>query len=200
MILLIDNYDSFVHNLARYVGLAGRARRTVRRNDAITLEEIVNLRPEAIILSPGPCTPAEAGICLSLIRKFHETIPILGICLGHQCIGEAFGGRTVKANRPMHGRASLIEHDGRGIFDGLPSPLQGGRYHSLVTAFPAGAPLEVTARVQGEETIMALRHPDYPVCGLQFHPESILTGHGLDLMRNFLRLAIDWNTQQRAAV
>lgn len=191
MILLIDNYDSFVHNLGRYVGRLGRERIVVR-NDAITLDGIAAMKPEAIILSPGPCTPKEAGICLPLIEKFYDRIPILGICLGHQCIGEAFGGRTVRAARPVHGKASTIENDGGGIFSGLPPRFDGGRYHSLAVDLPAGTQLKITAQTE-DGVIMALQHKRYPVCGLQFHPESVLTEHGPEILRNFMNAADAWN-------
>ena len=198
MILLIDNYDSFVHNLARYMGRLGRARR-VERNDQITVAEIATMRPSAIVLSPGPCTPREAGISVDIIRQFHKTIPILGVCLGHQCIGEAFGGRTVRAAKPCHGKTSIIEHIDDDLFLGIPNPLEGTRYHSLVVELPANSPLTVTARVQGEDTIMAMRHTSYPVYGLQFHPESVLTEYGLDILRNFLASADHWNERYRRA-
>jgi anthranilate synthase/aminodeoxychorismate synthase-like glutamine amidotransferase len=198
MILLIDNYDSFVHNLARYTGQAGRPR-TVVRNDAITIRDIAVMAPEAIILSPGPCAPGQAGICLELIEKFHRIIPILGICLGHQCIGEVFGGRTVRAAQPMHGKASVIEHDRSDMFAGLPRRMRGARYHSLVTELPALTKLTVSARVKDEDTIMAIRHAHYPVRGLQFHPESVLTEYGEELMLNFFALADAWNAVRKAA-
>lgn len=198
MILLIDNYDSFVYNLARYVGKLGRGRHVVR-HDAITIGEIETLRPEAIILSPGPKSPHDSGICMDVIEHFHQTIPILGVCLGHQCIGEAFGGRTVCANRPMHGKTSLIRHSGEGIFLGLPEPLEVARYHSLMTALPANTALDIVATVDGEDTIMALQHREYPVYGVQFHPESILTTYGLDLMRNFMNLADEWHEKRKEA-
>lgn len=188
MILLIDNYDSFVHNLGRYVGRLGQPREVVR-NDKITMDEIARLDPAGIIISPGPCTPREAGISMNLIKSFCHEIPILGICLGHQCIGEAFGGRTVRAPYPCHGRSSLIHHDGEDIFMGLPNPLEGARYHSLVTKLPANTPLQVTAHIEDERTIMGVKHRDLPVYGLQFHPESILTDFGHDLLRNFITLA-----------
>lgn len=199
MILLIDNYDSFVHNLGRYCGQLGRERAVVR-NDAIRLSEIAAMAPEAIILSPGPCAPKEAGICLKLIEKFHDTIPILGICLGHQCIGEAFGGRTVPAPQPFHGKDSPITHDGTGIFQGIPPSFRAGRYHSLAAELPPDTPLKVTAR-SGDGTIMAMQHNQFPVYGLQFHPESVLTEHGLELMANFMRLSDAWNAapERRAA-
>ncbi len=201
MILLIDNYDSFVHNLARYVGQLGLPRR-VARNDALTLTEISEEPPAAIILSPGPCTPAESGICLPLIEKFHRAIPIFGICLGHQCIGEAFGGRTIRAPAPQHGKASAITHDGSDIFHGLPQPFEAGRYHSLMVDLPPESPLKISARLydpQGQDVIMALRHPLYPLRSLQFHPESILTPQGLTLMENFFALTARWNEQRSAA-
>lgn len=187
MILLVDNYDSFVFNLARYVVELG-FRRLVVRNDAIGLEEIEALAPTHVILSPGPCGPAEAGISVPLIRRFGGRIPILGVCLGHQCIAAAHGGRVGRARRPMHGRASPIVHDGRGIFAGLPSPLRVTRYHSLIVE-DEGLPeeLEVTAR-SPEGEIMGLAHRHHPVHGVQFHPEAVLTEHGYDLLHNFLRL------------
>lgn len=194
MILLIDNYDSFVHNLGRYVGRLGRERRVIR-NDAVTLDEIAALAPEAIILSPGPCTPQEAGICLPLIEKFHDRIPILGICLGHQCIGEAFGGRTIRAPQPVHGKTSIIQHDGGGIFSGMPSMFRATRYHSLVVDLPEGTPLKIAARTD-DGTIMAVQHERYPVYGLQFHPESVLTEHGLAILGNFVHAADAWNAAQ----
>jgi len=195
MILLIDNYDSFVYNLARYVGLVGRERR-VTRNDAITLDEIALDPPDAIILSPGPCTPTEAGICNDIIKHFHTRIPILGICLGHQCIGEAFGGRTVRAPYPCHGKTSEITHTADDMFMGLPNPMQGARYHSLIAHISADVPLEITAHTDDEDDIiMGFKHKEFPTYGLQFHPESILTNYGLDLIRNFMMIADDWNTR-----
>ena len=186
MILLIDNYDSFVFNLARYVGELGHAREVVR-NDAVTVEEIERIAPDAIILSPGPCTPKEAGISNQVIAELGLRIPILGVCLGHQCIAEAYGGLVVRARRPMHGKTSLVAHDGKGVFRGLPDPLRVTRYHSLV-AEPGQVPpdLEVTAwSPEGE--IMGLRHRTHPVEGVQFHPEAVLTERGHDLLANFLR-------------
>lgn len=194
MILLIDNYDSFVHNLGRYCGRLGRERRVVR-NDAIILRDIETMKPEAIILSPGPRSPKEAGICLSLIEKLHTRIPILGICLGHQCIGEAFGGRTVRAAQPVHGKTGTIAHDGAGIFAGIPPSFRAARYHSLVTELPQDTALQVTAR-SDDSAIMAMQHNRYPVYGLQFHPESVLTEHGMDLLANFMRIADAWNAAQ----
>jgi anthranilate synthase/aminodeoxychorismate synthase-like glutamine amidotransferase len=185
MILLIDNYDSFVHNLARYVGELGWPR-TVMRNDAIDLESIAALSPSHIMLSPGPCTPAEAGISTGLVRRFAGVVPILGVCLGHQCIAAAFGGRVVRAHRPMHGKTSPIRHDGSGVFAGLPSPLRATRYHSLVVE---GLPDELVVNAWSEEgEIMALRHRTLPVIGIQFHPEAVLTERGHDLLGNFLTL------------
>lgn len=187
MILLIDNYDSFVYNLARYVKELGFNVR-LERNDAISLEQIAALAPSHIILSPGPGTPSAAGICIELIQRFAPDIPILGVCLGHQAIGEAFGAKVVQAKQPRHGKASLIEHDSSRIFQDLPKPLQVGRYHSLIVS-PLGLPscLKVTAWSKANE-IMALQHQQYPVVGVQFHPESILTEAGHQLLFNFLNL------------
>ncbi len=185
MILVIDNYDSFVHNLARYVRELGWAT-TIVRNDAIEFAAIETLAPSHIILSPGPCTPDEAGISVPLIPRFGPTIPILGVCLGHQSIGQACGGKVVRARRPMHGNTSLVRHDGVGIFAGLPNPLRATRYHSLVVAAD-GLPADLLVAAESEEgEIMALRHRRWPVVGLQFHPEAVLTEHGYDLLRNFL--------------
>lgn len=184
-ILLIDNFDSFVFNLARYVmELGGNA--VVFRNDAISLEEIERLGPAGIIISPGPRTPKEAGISNAAIQRFGERLPILGVCLGHQCIGQVYGGQIRLAKRPMHGKASLIEHDGSQLFKGLPSPLSGARYHSLIVAeeeLPDD--LLITACSEDGE-IMGLRHRHFPVFGMQFHPESVLTEHGHAIVRNFL--------------
>jgi para-aminobenzoate synthetase component II len=189
LILLIDNYDSFVFNLARYVGELGYAREVVR-NDAVRLEQIETLAPEAIILSPGPCTPKEAGISNAVIASLGARIPILGVCLGHQCIAEVYGGLVVRARRPMHGKTSLVSHDGRGVFKGLPNPLRVTRYHSLVAA-PGRVPseLEVSA-LSPEREIMGLRHRTHPVEGVQFHPEAVLTERGHDLLANFLTRAV----------
>ncbi len=185
MILLIDNYDSFVYNLARYVRELGETP-AVHRHDAITVEEIAALRPTHIILSPGPCSPAEAGISTEVVRRLGATTPILGVCLGHQCIGAAYGAEIVRARRPMHGKASRIRHDDRGLFAGLPNPFFAARYHSLVIA-PASLPpdLRVTASAEDGE-IMAVQHARHPVLGLQFHPESVLTEHGYWLLERFL--------------
>lgn len=185
MILLLDNYDSFVHNLARYVRELG-GQPVVRRNDSVTLDEIQELAPTHLIISPGPCTPGEAGVSVEAVRRFGATIPTLGVCLGHQCIGAAYGGRVVRAGRPMHGKTSRISHEGAGIFRGLPNPFLATRYHSLVlerSSFPAE--LAVTASSEDGE-IMAIRHREHPVVGTQFHPESVLTEHGHALLRHFL--------------
>lgn len=188
MLLLIDNYDSFVYNLARYFQRLGHATQVVR-NTAIDTAGVRGLMPEAIVLSPGPCTPQQAGCSLQVVRELHAELPILGVCLGHQAIAEALGGRIIRAREPVHGRSSPIHHDGRGVFAGLPQPIVGCRYHSLVveeTSLPAC--LEISARTD-DGTIMALRHRQLPVVGLQFHPESILTESGYTLLANFLRLA-----------
>ena len=185
MILLIDNYDSFVYNLARYVAELGEEP-VVRRNDSLSLDEVAGLAPSHIIVSPGPCSPAEAGISVDLIRRFCAQVPILGVCLGHQAIGAAYGGQIVRATRPMHGKTSRIAHDGTGVFAGLPSPLVATRYHSLVIApesVPAGL---VVNAVSDDGEIMGVRHVDHPVHGVQFHPESVLTRHGYRMVARFL--------------
>lgn len=194
MILLIDNYDSFVHNLARHVGMLGRER-SVIRNDNIDFDSIAMNPPDAIILSPGPCTPHEAGQSNELIRRFGGRIPILGVCLGHQCIGEVYGAQVIRAPEPVHGRASLIEHDADGIFMGMPNPMTAARYHSLVVHVPADTDLLVTAQTEEDRIVMAFRHKTHPVYGIQFHPESCLTEHGLDLLRNFFNIADVWNAK-----
>jgi anthranilate synthase/aminodeoxychorismate synthase-like glutamine amidotransferase len=188
MILLIDNYDSFVYNLARYLERLGQATHVIR-NTQIDVAGAERLRPSALVLSPGPCAPAQAGCSLELVRRLHEKLPILGVCLGHQIIAEALGGRVVRARQPVHGRTSSIAHDGRGIFAGLPNPLEGCRYHSLAVD-EASLPeaLEVAARAP-DGTVMAIRHRRLPVVGLQFHPESILTDCGYALLAAFLRQA-----------
>ncbi len=188
MILLIDNYDSFVFNLARYFQRLGQETHVVR-NDAIDVSEIREMAPAAIVLSPGPCTPKEAGCSLSVVRGLWREFPLLGVCLGHQAIAAAFGATIVRAGQPMHGRASRIEHDGRGEFTNIPNPMTVGRYHSLIvdeSTLPAE--LEVSSRT-ADGVIMALRHASAPVVGWQFHPESILTEHGYALLENFLRVA-----------
>ncbi len=188
MLLLIDNYDSFTYNLAQYLGELG-ADVQVERNDALTVDDVEKLRPRRIVISPGPCTPNEAGISLELIARLAGKMPILGVCLGHQAIGQAFGGKVVRAPRVMHGKTSPIEHGGSGLFRGIPSPMQATRYHSLVVE-PASLPatLEVTART-AEGEIMALAHKSLPVWGVQFHPESILTVDGKRLLQNFLEMS-----------
>jgi anthranilate synthase/aminodeoxychorismate synthase-like glutamine amidotransferase len=188
VILLIDNYDSFVHNLARYLRELGEETEIVR-NDAIDVEGVARLRPSHVVISPGPCTPDEAGVSVELIRALGARIPVLGVCLGHQCIGQAYGGRVVRARRPMHGRTSLVRHVGEGVFAGLPNPLQATRYHSLVVS-PDALPADLAVTAYSDEgEIMALAHRTHPVVGVQFHPEAVLTAHGHDLLRNFLRAA-----------
>jgi anthranilate synthase/aminodeoxychorismate synthase-like glutamine amidotransferase len=190
MILILDNYDSFTYNLVQYLGEMGETLE-VHRNDALTVDAVGSMQPEAIVLSPGPCTPTEAGITVPVIRRWGATIPILGVCLGHQAIGEAYGGTVVRAGRVMHGKTSDLVHDGTDLFAGLPSPLRVMRYHSLVVE-PSTLPevLEVTARAtDSADEIHALRHREHPVWGVQFHPESVLTEGGRQLLQNFLRLA-----------
>jgi len=192
MILVIDNYDSFTYNLVQYLGELG-ATLDVRRNDAISLDEVAALAPDAIVVSPGPCTPADAGVSVPLIRRFGPTIPILGVCLGHQAIGEAYGGVVQRAQRVMHGKTSAIVHDGASVFAGLPSPLTVMRYHSLVVERASlPAELVVTAHTEGDPSeIQAMRHAVHPVHGVQFHPESILTDSGRTMLQNFLALAAE---------
>jgi len=187
MILVLDNYDSFTYNLAQYFGELGADLRVVR-NDQITVAEIENLAPERIIVSPGPCTPSEAGVSSEVIRTFGERLPVLGVCLGHQCIGEVYGGQVVRADRLMHGKTSPIIHTGKGIFRGLPSPFEATRYHSLIVKRDTlPGVLEITAET-AEGEIMGLQHKTFPVHGVQFHPESILTTEGKRLLKNFLEL------------
>jgi para-aminobenzoate synthetase component 2 len=187
MILLLDNYDSFTYNLAQYLGQMGQ-QLNVRRNDEITLDEIEEMAPERIVISPGPCTPKEAGISVPLIQRFAGKIPILGVCLGHQAIGAAFGGRVIRAAKLMHGKTSEIEHDGRTIFQGLPQPFIATRYHSLIVERKSlPRELEISAETE-DGTIMGFRHRKLRVEGVQFHPESVLTGAGFDLLRNFLSI------------
>lgn len=183
MILIMDNYDSFVFNVARYFEELGQRVRVVR-NDAVTAED---LEVKAIVVSPGPCTPHEAGQSLDVVRRVSGQIPILGICLGHQVIGEAFGATVTRARRPLHGEASEIEHDGAGLFQGIPQHFAAGRYHSLIVEGTEGTPLRVTARAANGE-VMGLQHESHPTFGVQFHPESILTEHGYELLRNFLKV------------
>ena len=188
MVLLIDNYDSFVYNLARYVRELGSTP-LVRRQDAITLDEVEALAPSHIIISPGPCSPKEAAISCEIVRRFGPATPVLGVCLGHQCIGAAYGGEIVRAGRPMHGKTSHIRHDGNGIFCGLPNPFLATRYHSLVIA-PGSLPpeLRVTATSDDGE-IMAVEHREHPVIGVQFHPESVLTEYGYHMLARFLGIS-----------
>ena len=191
MILMIDNYDSFTYNLVQYLGELG-ADVDVRRNDALSVADVAALKPERIVISPGPCTPNEAGICLDLIKTLSGKLPILGVCLGHQAIGQAFGGRIVHAGQVMHGKVSRIRHRGEGVFRDLPDGFQATRYHSLVIAKDSVPDcLEVTAWTEddkgGVEEIMGVRHKTLPIEGVQFHPESILTQYGHDLLKNFLQ-------------
>ena len=188
MILMIDNYDSFTYNLVHYLGELGE-KVLVFRNDKITIEDVGKLNPDMVVISPGPCTPKEAGISVDLIKEFAGRIPILGVCLGHQSIGYAFGGNIVRAKRLLHGKTSQIYHDGKRIYEGVPMPFEATRYHSLLvedSSLPDG--LEVTAWTN-EDEIMGIRHKEYLIEGVQFHPESILTKHGKDLLRNFIRIA-----------
>ena len=186
MILIIDNYDSFVFNLSRYITQLG-SETVVVRNDAITVEDIEYLHPSHIVISPGPCGPEDAGISLDIIRTFQGKIPILGICLGHQAIGYALGGKVTRAQRPMHGRASLIHHDNRGLFRDIPNPLHVARYHSLIVS-DDGLPSDVDIHARSEEgEIMALSHSTLQLFGVQFHPESILTEYGYRIIENFIQ-------------
>ena len=188
MILMIDNYDSFTYNLVHYLGELGE-KVLVFRNDKITIEDAGKLNPDMVVISPGPCTPKEAGISVDLIKEFAGRIPILGVCLGHQSIGYAFGGNIVRAKRLLHGKTSQIYHDGKSIYEGVPMPFEATRYHSLlVEGSSLPAELEMTAWTD-EDEIMGIRHKEYLIEGVQFHPESILTKHGKDLLRNFVRIA-----------
>ena len=188
MILVIDNYDSFTYNIVQQLGMLG-ASLVVMRNDQTTVAEIQNMGPEKIVISPGPGTPADSGISLDVIRQLGATVPILGVCLGHQCIAHAYGGQVVRAPQLMHGKTSLIQHDGDQLFFGVPAPFEATRYHSLIAAAPLPAELQVTARTTFGE-IMALRHRQHPIFGVQFHPESILTLHGPQILKNFLELPL----------
>jgi anthranilate synthase/aminodeoxychorismate synthase-like glutamine amidotransferase len=188
VLLLIDNFDSFTFNLAQYLGELG-AEVVVRRNNAIDLEEIARLIPSHIVISPGPGRPEQAGISMDVIRRFAPSIPMLGVCLGHQAMGAVFGGQVVRAGQLMHGKSSMVEHDGRGLFTGLTEPFSAGRYHSLMVAeqeWPAT--LEVAARASDTGTVMGLRHREWPMHGVQFHPESVLTTEGRRILRNFLEI------------
>ncbi|MGE0355244.1 MAG: aminodeoxychorismate/anthranilate synthase component II [Gemmatimonadales bacterium] len=193
MLLVLDNYDSFTYNLVQYAGALG-AEPVVRRNDTVSVDDALGLRPRAIVISPGPGTPRQAGISVELIRRAAGRVPILGVCLGHQAIGEAFGGQVVRAGRLMHGKTTQVLHDGKDLFAGIPAPFEAMRYHSLVVRTPLPADLQATAwsqdRPEGEE-IMALRHLTLPVFGVQFHPESVATRFGREILANFLRIALE---------
>ena len=200
MIVLIDNYDSFAFNLVHYLGELG-AEVAVHRNDKVTPDDVVAADPDAIVLSPGPCTPNEAGICLDLIGKASATIPMLGVCLGHQAIGQAFGGTVVRAPSPVHGKLSEIRHQPKGVFLGIEGPFKATRYHSLVVD-RASLPIELAVTAETDDgLIMGLEHAELPVHGVQFHPESIASDHGHRILKNFLDLAATWNgaTGRRAA-
>ena len=186
MILLIDNYDSFTFNLAQYLGELG-APPIVRRNDELTADEVAAMQPDRIVISPGPGRPEDAGISVEVIRRFGVHVPILGVCLGHQGIGVAFGGDVVRAGELMHGKTSTVHHDGAGVFRGVTQPFSAGRYHSLVIAQPLPPGLELSAHTE-DGTVMGVRHRSYPIHGVQFHPESVLTGEGRKLLRNFLEM------------
>jgi anthranilate synthase/aminodeoxychorismate synthase-like glutamine amidotransferase len=187
MILVIDNYDSFTYNLVQYLGELG-CELLVKRNDELTVDDIEKMNPQRIVLSPGPCTPREAGICNTVIEKFGPHKPILGVCLGHQCMGDVYGGDVVRADRLMHGKISPILHDGKGVFEGIPSPFEATRYHSLlIKRDTIPKCLKICAETK-EGEIMGVRHESYPVHGVQFHPESILTQHGKKLLANFLKI------------
>ena len=198
MLLIIDNYDSFTYNLVQYFGELG-AEPVVKRNDEITIAEIEALKPEAVVISPGPCTPKEAGISNDVIREIGPKLPVLGVCLGHQCIGYVFGADVVRAGRLMHGKTSPILHNDEGVFAGLPSPFDATRYHSLIIDPPTVPDALVVNARTAEGEIMGVRHKEFPIHGVQFHPESILTRHGKDLLKNFLRIASDYHAQKMAA-
>jgi len=188
VLLVVDNYDSFTYNLVQYLGELGADIR-VYRNDEITVDEVERLRPSRIVISPGPGRPEDAGITIEVIRRLGQTIPILGVCLGHQAIGVVYGGTVCRAQTPMHGKTSMVEHDGKGVFAGLDAPFEAGRYHSLVISTgDVPSALEVSARTREDGTIMGVRHRLYPVHGVQFHPESVLTGPGRLILKNFLEL------------
>ena len=189
MILMIDNYDSFTYNLVQYLGELGAEVKTVR-NDAVTVDDVVQMKPDGIVISPGPCTPNEAGICVDLVRALSPTVSILGVCLGHQCIGQAFGGKVIRADRIMHGKTSMIYHRSQGVFAGLPQPFEATRYHSLVLdkdSIPECLSVMAWTEDGDEHEIMGLKHTEFDVQGVQFHPESILTTSGHDLLRNYLQ-------------
>lgn len=188
MIILIDNYDSFTYNLRQYLGMLGADVR-VYRNDAISIDDIKKMQPEKIIISPGPGRPEHAGISIDIVKKLGEVIPILGVCLGHQAIGQAFGAKIVKAPRPIHGMTAMIYHNGKGIYDGIENPFEATRYHSLIiekSTLPSE--LEITSELKEDGLIMGIKHKKYPIEGVQFHPESVLTKVGLDILRNYLSI------------
>jgi anthranilate synthase component 2 len=196
MIVLVDNYDSFAFNLVHYLGELG-AEVTVHRNDKVTVQDVLAAKPEAIVLSPGPCTPNEAGICLDLIGQAAATVPILGVCLGHQAIGQAFGGKVTRAPSPVHGKLSEVRHQGQGVFRGINGPFKATRYHSLmVERDTLPETLAVTAETD-DRLVMGLAHRSLPVHGVQFHPESIASKHGHLMLKNFLELAATWNAGRR---
>ena len=198
MILLIDNYDSFTFNLVHFFGDLG-ATCVVRRNDALTPNEALAMQPEAIVLSPGPCTPNEAGICLDLVTAAAGKIPLFGVCLGHQAIGQAFGGEVIRAPAPVHGKTSPVHHEGSDVFAGLPDPFTATRYHSLIVAAETlPESLEATAWTE-QKIIMGMRHKTYPIFGVQFHPESIATSHGHEILQNFLNIVHGRNAPKQAA-
>lgn len=187
MILLIDNYDSFTYNLYQYIAETGEEV-IVKRNDEIDLEEVKSLKPHGIVISPGPCGPSQAGISVKLIQRYYKDFPMLGVCLGHQCMAEAFGGKVIRARRILHGKTSLIYHDGKGIFEGIPNPFVATRYHSLIVD-EKSLPEEITVTARAEpDEVMGIRHRNYPVEGVQFHPESILTVEGKKIIKNFLKI------------
>lgn len=194
-VLVIDNYDSFTYNLVHFLGELG-AKMVVRRNDAIGVEEAMAMNPEAIVLSPGPCTPNEAGVCLDLIRRAGGEIPLFGVCLGHQSIGQAYGGEVVRAPTLMHGKLSAITHEGKGVFRGLNSGFDATRYHSLTVA-PESLPDDLIVTAMADDVIMGLMHRSHPVHGVQFHPESIASEHGHTILKNFLDIAAYWNREHR---
>lgn len=193
MLVMIDNYDSFVYNLVQYLGEMGEDIR-VFRNDKVTIAQIEDLRPDHIIISPGPCTPNEAGISLELIQHFKGIVPMLGVCLGHQAMGQAFGGDVVRAPRMMHGKTSLVYHDGKGVFAGIESPVIAARYHSLIVKRETLPDCFIISAETDQGEIMGIRHKQYDIEGVQFHPESILTQHGHDMLKNFLTLQPKWTT------
>lgn len=196
LLIMIDNYDSFVYNLVQYLGEMGEDIR-VFRNDKLTIGQIEDMRPDHIIISPGPCTPNEAGISLELIQHFKGKVPILGVCLGHQAMGQAFGGEVVRAPRMMHGKTSQIYHDGKGVFAGLKSPLTATRYHSLIVKKETLPDCFTISAETDQGEVMGIRHKEYDIEGVQFHPESILTQQGHEMLRNFLALKPNWTCQEK---